>query len=1396
MKPQILPPIDPANLHDALTNIANAARQEFAADFGFVLAINPITLWIIEPEAEHKPNLNELSYQKLEELVTPTLETDWLSHDLTAIQLNNQPRVISEQSLSTLISITIRTTRLQKPLAVLFLGFQELRQFSQEELELLPQFTEQAALVLKTTWLLRRYREVILLGQKISQDLQTPEKLFLELNDSVKDILDTSHFFALAVYQPQSDSLDLYMSDREKYRKEMGSSLSGGCADVIKQKKSLRIFSYSEKRSDRPLAFEFEQIPDTDERIPESLIYVPLLLRGVAVGALTVQHLPKDFYRRLDQQILEMIATQVALAIGNMRLFEYLKEVNIAGQQLTRQLSPAQIRYDVVNRIRANAKADFVVLYSYNQSEEKFIVPPDQSGELIGRVIPKPEVKPDDIAWLALKKGKELFVKSAIELYLTLGGDPEKERKGDFERREQVASVAVLPLRVGDDIMGILFVNFRKPQRFDAAQKSLILSLTNFAAIAIRNSSLLDTAIHRRLEDIERLRQIDIEISQSLDLSEVLHKILEGSNAILKADNAAILLIDSRKQNLKVEAAIGNDAAQTLGSLVPISRQTGMTLWAYQEKKTARSGDVHNDPDMRNHYYDLIDSTVSEIDVPLRDGNEVIGVLNYESRRKNAFSLEDELFIEALALKAVNAVKNAQNFEREKRVVEELTAMQEIVGDLNYDDVLDTILANALEITGSQAGVILLLDGQRDELYVAREQGLEKDDLRIPKGQGITWEAMENEQSVLVNATDPLWKKKFLDGIPNAYWELAVPIFSEDQAIGVIDIESGEDHPLTKRDEELLERLATLAAIALQNAEQFSDLVDRETRLEALRSIDQKIIEEEGDPQQVIEEVLEQVQFLTDAEIAGLHLYQEGVPRVAYLNKMGEKAKLEIWGDDSREYANGIVAHVAQSGKAYRTGNAQEEEKELYKGPSSINSELAIPLRSKEQIIGVLNIESPRRDAFDQHHEEILSELAGQASIAIQSALSFREAKEQSLRFQRLTEVGEQLSRITEPEQIESAYDIVLKKMEDYSEVEILIRRFDEGEQEFVLVRLAHQQQSKLPQRIKVDHGINGMARHNRETIYIEDRANYLANHPEIFDPIIDPAIQTIIASPIQVENRYFGNLILSHQSPGYFKKADIRLAEGLAKQLAITLQRIETLETQRKAEQQASETELFGELGQSAYEVTHRLGNDLGLVRTYANNILSALREEGVSNPVIEEELEKVVKDVSRALGLSRAMKERMSDIGKSRQASQTLLAIALVENLKRSLPVLSKNIELNWEVSDITGHLQVNTTQIADIVVNLVANAADAMAEGGQILIRGHQKDSKFHLEVSDNGPGISPKNQQKIFNLFFSTKESSGFGLWSARRYARKNSGDLILKESVIGKGSTFALWLPLF
>jgi signal transduction histidine kinase len=103
----------------------------------------------------------------------------------------------------------------------------------------------------------------------------------------------------------------------------------------------------------------------------------------------------------------------------------------------------------------------------------------------------------------------------------------------------------------------------------------------------------------------------------------------------------------------------------------------------------------------------------------------------------------------------------------------------------------------------------------------------------------------------------------------------------------------------------------------------------------------------------------------------------------------------------------------------------------------------------------------------------------------------------------------------------------------------------------------------------------------------------------------------------------------------------------------------------------------------------------------------------------------------------------------------------------------------------------------EIRQVVTNLVANAIDAVSEGGRIEICLREDQSRARLEVRDNGRGISPDVMERLFEPFFTTKEGTGtgLGLWVSRELARKNGGTIECTSPGEGHGSSFILSLPL-
>jgi signal transduction histidine kinase len=137
-------------------------------------------------------------------------------------------------------------------------------------------------------------------------------------------------------------------------------------------------------------------------------------------------------------------------------------------------------------------------------------------------------------------------------------------------------------------------------------------------------------------------------------------------------------------------------------------------------------------------------------------------------------------------------------------------------------------------------------------------------------------------------------------------------------------------------------------------------------------------------------------------------------------------------------------------------------------------------------------------------------------------------------------------------------------------------------------------------------------------------------------------------------------------------------------------------------------------------------------------------------------------------------------------------------IENtLKIAHNVVKHKAEVALEFGELPP-VRCNPSQINQVLLNLISNAAQAIPEFGQIVIRTHCPDSKqVQIDISDNGVGMDAKTQQRIFEAFFTTKgsgEGTGLGLAICDKIVR-NHGGYIRVRSELGKGTCFSVYLPI-
>jgi two-component system NtrC family sensor kinase len=222
--------------------------------------------------------------------------------------------------------------------------------------------------------------------------------------------------------------------------------------------------------------------------------------------------------------------------------------------------------------------------------------------------------------------------------------------------------------------------------------------------------------------------------------------------------------------------------------------------------------------------------------------------------------------------------------------------------------------------------------------------------------------------------------------------------------------------------------------------------------------------------------------------------------------------------------------------------------------------------------------------------------------------------------------------------------------------------------------------------------------------------------------------------------------------------------------------------------------SEKLASIGRLAAGIAHEINNPLTSVLTFSSLLLRRTEKEEQ-----KEKLDIIVKETTRCREIVRDLLNfaRHGEPKKEKCSINQVIESAL-SLTKNQLKVSEMRIAVQKELGELP-LLQLDPNQMLEVIVNIIINALDAMAEGGELGIKtGLTEDAKaVEIKISDTGYGISKENLEKVFDPFFTTKEvGKGTGLGLAVTYGIIDGHNgTIDVESEVGKGTTFVIRLPL-
>ena len=255
----------------------------------------------------------------------------------------------------------------------------------------------------------------------------------------------------------------------------------------------------------------------------------------------------------------------------------------------------------------------------------------------------------------------------------------------------------------------------------------------------------------------------------------------------------------------------------------------------------------------------------------------------------------------------------------------------------------------------------------------------------------------------------------------------------------------------------------------------------------------------------------------------------------------------------------GIVGRVARTRRSILVNDVLKDPSYI-QSLSPIRSELAVPLITKNRLIGVMDLEAPWTDFFDDSHVNLLELLASRMAMALDNARLYRRSVRQARALQLLNEISREMSSVLVLNELLRKIGTLTKRLIDYHRFSILLA--DEQAQAFNAV-ISLKQDEHEPERgmVRFGQGIVGAAADLRQTVVVPD----VSKDPRYV--LVNPETRSEMAIPLIYRGRVIGVVDLESPQLSYFTEEHVRVFSTLAPQIAIAIENARLYERVARSE-------------------------------------------------------------------------------------------------------------------------------------------------------------------------------------------------------------------------------------
>jgi len=953
---------------------------------------------------------------------------------------------------------------------------------------------------------------------------------------------------------------------------------------------------------------------------------VPLLRKGKALGVITIRRTKPELLTDKQIAIVQSFANQAAIAVENVRLFEAeqqrvaeLQIINSIQLGLASKLDIQAIVKLIGDEVKTIFSSADVEISLYNP-DAKLISFPYWWSTKDGVISAEPLPLGKGLHSKMIKSRKHLLLGTSKEIRAAGAVMP----KGHTMRK----SFLGVPIISGKSVIGCISLHDPfKENRFSDSDLRLLTTLANSMSIALENARLFDETQHLLKETEQRnaelaiVNSVQLGLASKLDMQAIFELVGEKIRTIFDAQSTIIATYEYEKKQANYRY-ISEKGERFDGLTLPFN---GFHRKMMQERKTILYNENLVEQVRAVGFEDsFTDSELpkSALNVPLLVGDQVLGHVALENLdHEHAFSDSDVRLLETLANSMSVALESARLFDETQRLLKETeernaelaiinSVQAALAAELDIQGIYDAVGDKIREIFNNTDLNIRIQDPQTGmTLYPYMYENGERLSLepQSPNEKGFTTHVLRTRETVVINENLLEEEKKYgsftIPGTESEKSVVFVPLVVGDQARGMINLASMEEHAFSNPDVRLLQTLANSMSVALENARLFDEtqrlLKETEQRAQELAIINsvQEGLASKLDMQAIFDLVGDKIRDMFNAQTVVISSFdhEKKVSRLDYAFEDGQR----VYDDELLPFSP-MNEHLINTRQPIVINANSTEESERYglktiEGTLQPKSLIYVPFGTGSQVNGYFSLQNMEQEhAFAESDVRLLQTLAGSMGIALENARLFNAEQQRVSELAAISTISQALVAETE---LDNMIQLIGSQTRDTFKADIAYLALLDTQTNLINFPYQYGEEFKA---LKLGEGLTSRVIQTGEPILINKDIH--EEREKLGTALVGRESLSYLGVPIKSGRETIG--VLSVQSvteEDVFDNDDLHLLTTIAANAGSAIHTAQLhAETQRRAQEMATLAEIGNDIAAS-----RELEPVLEKIATHARNIM-----------------------------------------------------------------------------------------------------------------------------------------------------------------------------------------------